>query len=325
MLTASVGSEQLPTKPDLSLWVEVTEHCNLRCSFCYNDWRSSDPNSWTQIDIDYLEESIARITELATVKQVAISGGEPALYRDLTRLVRFLQVNDIAAILTTNGAGLTGRRLVELRNAGLTSVQVAVLSTRPELHNRLAGGRNAWKTAISCLAHCREALIPTAVIFVATQQNLGELPSVFELCKVLGARSLIVNRFVPAGLGAENLNSLKIDDADLLELVQSVSRRDTTPQIILGVPLDLPSAETGIALKVDCAPQLTIGVDGQIRGCSQSLQRSGTITDAENLSALLSAGTENSEDCYCASIASHNLIRGQRKLSAPNMAARTQN
>lgn len=126
-------------RPLKSLRLSVTDRCNLRCRYCM-----PEP--------DYVwlpREDILSFEEMATlagyfadlgVDKVRLTGGEPLLRRDLSRLVRLLlhdrRLTEIA--LTTNGV-LLADQAQELYDAGLHRVTVSLDTLRPERFRRLTG------------------------------------------------------------------------------------------------------------------------------------------------------------------------------------------
>ncbi|TKS58197.1 MAG: cyclic pyranopterin phosphate synthase MoaA [Nitrospira sp.] len=126
-------------RPLRSLRLSVTDRCNLRCRYCMPE-------------ADYVwlpREDILSFEEMATltgyfadlgVDKVRLTGGEPLLRRDLSRLVRLL-LHDRRIIemgLTTNGI-LLADQAQELYDAGLHRVTVSLDTLRPERFRRLTG------------------------------------------------------------------------------------------------------------------------------------------------------------------------------------------
>src|ERR1700721_2771362 len=91
-------------RPLRSLRVSVTDRCNLRCDYCMPE----QDYVWLPREELLTFEEIARLVEVFTslgVEDVRLTGGEPLLRRDLSKLVEMLAANprirDLA--ITTNG------------------------------------------------------------------------------------------------------------------------------------------------------------------------------------------------------------------------------
>ncbi|UCG89466.1 MAG: GTP 3',8-cyclase MoaA [Gemmatimonadota bacterium] len=121
-----------------SLRVSVTDRCNIRCRYCMPE----DEYVWLPRQSILSFEEIARLVQVFArlgVRRVRITGGEPLLRQNLSRLVRQLAdcggIEDIA--LTTNGL-LLARYAAELKRAGLGRLTVSLDTLRPDRFVRFA-------------------------------------------------------------------------------------------------------------------------------------------------------------------------------------------
>ncbi|NSW82351.1 MAG: GTP 3',8-cyclase MoaA [Syntrophothermus sp.] len=117
------------------LRVSVTDRCNLRCRYCMPETGIElKPHS----EILSLEE-IHRIIETGTrvgIRKVRLTGGEPLIRRNLSRLVQMIStidlIDDIA--ITTNGL-LFPEMAGELKEAGLHRLNVSLDTMNPEKYS----------------------------------------------------------------------------------------------------------------------------------------------------------------------------------------------
>ena len=124
-------------RPLKSLRLSVTDRCNLRCQYCMPE----EDYVWLPREDVFTFEEMAQLTGYFSdlgVDKVRLTGGEPLLRRDLSRLVRLLlhdrRITEIA--LTTNGI-LLGNQAQELYDAGLHRVTVSLDTLRPERFRQL--------------------------------------------------------------------------------------------------------------------------------------------------------------------------------------------
>lgn len=120
------------------LRISVTDKCNLRCVYCMPE----EGLPWLRRDeiLDYEEiAEIVRVMARMGLKRLRLTGGEPLVRKDLSRLVRLLAavpgIEDIA--LSTN-AVLLAPQAGELRRAGVTRVNVSLDSLRPDRADAIA-------------------------------------------------------------------------------------------------------------------------------------------------------------------------------------------
>jgi cyclic pyranopterin phosphate synthase len=113
------------------LRISITDRCNLRCAYCMPE----EPVWFPHREILSYEEihRLARVAVGRGVRKLRLTGGEPLLRRDLTRLLRMLSaepgVEDLS--LTTNGL-LLGAMASRLAEAGLRRVNVSLDTLRAE-------------------------------------------------------------------------------------------------------------------------------------------------------------------------------------------------
>ncbi len=120
------------------LRVSVTDRCNLNCIYCL----AGSVSHLSHEDILRYEE-IYRVVQVAAgmgINKVRLTGGEPLVRPDLSKLVRMLSqiegVDDLS--LTTNGT-LLSRYAVELKEAGLKRVNVSLDTLKRARFKRITG------------------------------------------------------------------------------------------------------------------------------------------------------------------------------------------
>ncbi|MDO8717340.1 MAG: GTP 3',8-cyclase MoaA [Dehalococcoidales bacterium] len=125
------------------LRISVTDRCNLNCIYCSEGDLSTQARLRSE-NLTY--EEINRIVEVAAtlgITKVRLTGGEPLVRSDLSRLVEMLSrikgIDDIA--LTTNGM-LLGQYAPELKKAGLKRVNVSLDTLQPDKFQRITGTDN---------------------------------------------------------------------------------------------------------------------------------------------------------------------------------------
>lgn len=115
--------------------ISLTDHCNLRCSYCAPGSRPSRD----QMSRDEVRRLVAALAPLG-VQRVRLTGGEPTLRHDLVEIVR-----DVASVpgiqeiaLTTNGHRLQ-RLAAPLREAGISRLNVSLDTLDPARMKALSG------------------------------------------------------------------------------------------------------------------------------------------------------------------------------------------
>jgi 7,8-dihydro-6-hydroxymethylpterin dimethyltransferase len=158
--------------------LEITERCDLRCSYCF---AGSGSTSHSDPDIETVKSWLEALLASGHPCNIQLSGGEPTLRDDLPEIValgramgfRFIQLN-------TNGLRLArDPAFVErLKEAGLASVFLQFDGTDDEIYRALRGGP-FLKAKLDAIHNCRDQelgviLVPTLVPYVNTN-NIGDM------------------------------------------------------------------------------------------------------------------------------------------------------
>lgn len=151
------------------LRISVTDKCNLRCRYCMPE---GGIDLLPHKELLTLEEvfRVVKIMEGLGITKVRLTGGEPLVRKNLVKLVADIGgisgINEIA--MTTNGV-LFAQKAEELKNAGLTSVNISLDTldadsfcniTRVNEHEKVMEAINkaqelGIRTKINCVP-CRE-------------------------------------------------------------------------------------------------------------------------------------------------------------------------
>jgi MoaA/NifB/PqqE/SkfB family radical SAM enzyme len=106
--------------------VVVTRRCNLKCGYCTEYDRTSDP-----VPYDELALRLAKLAELRTWA-VCLTGGEPTMHPRLPDLVAEMKrLGFKRRMMITNGWRLTPALIDALNAAGLTDMQISVDGVNP--------------------------------------------------------------------------------------------------------------------------------------------------------------------------------------------------
>ena len=121
------------------LRISVTDRCNLRCLYCNP---MGNCGFTDQQEILRFEEihRIARLLAEYGISKVRLTGGEPLLRKNLAFLVEKLATtNGIEEVMLTTNGILLEQMADELKNAGLTRVNISLDSVESKSYHRITG------------------------------------------------------------------------------------------------------------------------------------------------------------------------------------------
>jgi GTP 3',8-cyclase len=159
------------------LRISVTDKCNLRCVYCM----PLHGLPWLKREALLSYEEIARVVEVMApmgLRRVRITGGEPLVRKDISRLVRLISaipgIDDIA--LSTNAVLLAGMA-EELKAAGVGRVNVSLDSLQPDRIDAIARRAGSFRRIMDGLAAAeRVGLLPMKInVVVMRGRNDDEL------------------------------------------------------------------------------------------------------------------------------------------------------
>jgi pyrroloquinoline quinone biosynthesis protein E len=176
-----------PPKP-FTLIAELSYRCPLHCPYCSNPLaigedryrRELEPEHWTRV---------FREARALGVLQLALTGGEPMVRRDLGDLCAAARAAGLYSSLITAGTLLTRERAEQLKEAGLDHVQISIQSPDAEENDRIAGARS-FEQKIAAARAARELDFPLTINCVLHRQNLDRIEDVLQLALDLEAQRL---------------------------------------------------------------------------------------------------------------------------------------
>jgi cyclic pyranopterin phosphate synthase len=122
------------------LRISITDHCNLRCSYCMPEF--SDRALFNREEILSYEEltTVAKVAVEAGISKIRISGGEPLLRKGIVTFCSML--NRIKGLqylaLTTNGIFLK-KLAFSLRQAGVQQINISLDTLRRDRFHHITG------------------------------------------------------------------------------------------------------------------------------------------------------------------------------------------
>lgn len=263
-----------------SIVVEVTESCNHACLHCYNYWRSGESTARPappQLSRAEVRRLVRKVRRDAPLRQVALSGGEPLLRRDLPEIVCDLTLEGLNPVVITNGALLTDDRLDRFPEGSI--FEVTLFSADADLHDRIAG-RPAFAHILEGLVRLRKHHCRFVLACVVTRLNAADTLRTIELGIALGADSVMLNRLNLSRSMLPLAHQLVPTAADLRASLdaaaEAVERYGVNVAVSVPVPpcvvdpLHYPSLHFGWCPRGSKEAYYTISSNGELRPCNHS-------------------------------------------------------
>ena len=154
-----INSQENVSSNAKTLIIELTEQCNLRCSYCVFDdnYENERSHSSKKISIDLAKKSIDDfLIRTSNEAYIIFYGGEPLLeFKSIKTLTDYAKTkfnNSIKFSFTTNGMALTADKFDFLiENSFLISVSIDGEKTLHDKNRITINGNPSWDTIMSNL------------------------------------------------------------------------------------------------------------------------------------------------------------------------------
>ncbi len=213
-----------------SLDLDITNHCNLRCKYCFHFDSAGDVGQ----DLPK-EEWLEFFQELnrCAIMSVCIGGGEPFFRKDLPELIEGIVRNRMRFNILSNGTLITNEiaRLLASTHR-CDGVQVSIDGSNPMTHDAFRGEGNFFR-AMEGIEHLKRHGVIMNVRVTINRKNVNDLEGVARLLlEDLGLLSFGTNAASFFGLCRRNAEEVQLTASErtlametLLELNQKYNGR----------------------------------------------------------------------------------------------------
>ena len=178
----------MPAPRPFTLTAELSFQCPLHCPYCSNPLDIGAEGYRRELETEHWSRAFREARQLG-VLQLALTGGEPMLRRDLAELCAAARAAGLYSSLITAGTRFTRRRAAALKAAGLDHVQISLQSPDAEDNDRIAGNRS-FEKKLAAARVATELGFPLTINCVLHRQNLDRVEDLLELALDLGAQRI---------------------------------------------------------------------------------------------------------------------------------------
>lgn len=153
----------------------VTKDCNGNCPFCHNEGqgiglrgKNASPHDST-LSLDEIK-GLAKYFRRYFDK-VKFTGGEPLLLNNFNEIVKIFHDEGYLCTLTTNAFLLTEEKQSQLRNAGITKVNISIPSTNEEKFDKSFGTKGHLNSVLKNLETVSKYFENVKINFMADRKD----------------------------------------------------------------------------------------------------------------------------------------------------------
>ncbi|QPN56548.1 radical SAM protein [Synechococcus sp. CBW1107] len=172
----------------ISIDINLTNICNLKCSFC-SATPFSHSKQTSELTLDELSQLFDQIDEMG-VFLVRLAGGEPLARPDFRQILHMVSLHDFESIILTNGVLLTPHLSHEIKASGVNSVAISVDGPNADIHDKSRGVPGSWAKLMTNLEGLRAAGLPYTAMLTVTATTCPHVVETVRILDTLGFNSV---------------------------------------------------------------------------------------------------------------------------------------
>ena len=212
----------------LSVFIELTHRCNLRCYYCYQKefklTRELSLQDWKRI--------IKELAEMGSL-YITLSGGEPLLREDFIGIVSTARYHNFAVSIITNGMLVNESIVRELSDLGIMDVGISLHAASEGLHDKLAHGPGSFQRALYAIRLLVKAGIKVLIKHSVSNANFGEYSKLQKLADAEGCAFECDSTILPIQKGVPSPYALNheqhftfLKDMEIGSIVSCMSNKE---------------------------------------------------------------------------------------------------
>jgi radical SAM protein with 4Fe4S-binding SPASM domain len=132
------GRTQIGLGYPLQLNIELTSHCNLRCSMCYRNYGIDVRHG--QIDFEDIKCLANQFSQMNT-PSLWLSGGEPLIHPQIEQILKILgETNPVDFWMVSNGLLLSEHLSEIIIDCSITWLSISIDASNEDTYKRIRGG-----------------------------------------------------------------------------------------------------------------------------------------------------------------------------------------
>jgi MoaA/NifB/PqqE/SkfB family radical SAM enzyme len=194
------------------LTVELTNICNLHCSYCLRDEDALYHSPANFLPVELFARVAKDARDSMGIEQVMFTGGEPTLHPDFGKLLASVAALDLKCSFVTNGWHFdrVWPLLIEHREA-LTHVSFSLDGATREAHDRWRG-EGSFERVVRAFSRCWAGRLPFNTKVGIRRDTVPQLEAIALFAARLGAAGLSFAHIMPTSIEVEDASALTLEE-----------------------------------------------------------------------------------------------------------------
>lgn len=196
-----------------TVWLEITEKCNLRCLHCYEGMVHQE--SRDQLSINDWYNVVSQLSTLG-VEKIIIIGGEPCCNYNLLDILKYISKFDIKIIFFSN-CTLLSDELIKYISMFKIYVKVSIYGNNAKIHDQITGIQGSFAKTLKNIKKLLNLNVIVEPAVIIMKENELYIDEIISWCKTLGMN---YKRFdVIRRTESENYNLHMVTNSHILKTV----------------------------------------------------------------------------------------------------------
>lgn len=160
----------------VSVMIELSTLCNLRCEHCYiPDYYDSG------FSTEQIFNLLDQLREMG-IQNVSFTGREVLIRKDIFEIIEYARKLYMRVFLLSNGTLLTDNIVARLQRFHITEFSTTLFSMNCDVHDSITRKKGSWENLMDGLSLLKKYSIPTKVKTPIMKKNVDGIEDIKEFC-----------------------------------------------------------------------------------------------------------------------------------------------
>ena len=211
-MNATLTKSSTPDYGPRRLTVELTNICNLHCSYCLRDEDALYHNPANYLPVELFARVARDARDSMGIEQVMFTGGEPTLHPDFGKLIAAVADLNLKCSFVTNGWHFERVwPLVNERRETVTHVSFSIDGATREAHDRWRG-EGSFDRVVRAFSRCWAGKFPFNAKVGIRRDTLPQLEAIALFAARMGASGLSFAHIMPTSTAVADASALTLEE-----------------------------------------------------------------------------------------------------------------
>lgn len=166
----------------LNVTLELTARCNNNCSQCYINVPASDKVAQSrELSFEQIKKIVDEAVSLGAL-WFLISGGEPLLRPDFSKIYTYMKKKGLLVSVFTNASLINQDHIDLFKKYPPRDIEVTVYGVTQKTHKKVTG-KNTFSATMAGIDHLFSNSLPVTLKSMITRSNMDEINQIAHFCR----------------------------------------------------------------------------------------------------------------------------------------------